>query len=629
MYRSVVRNTLLTPSAVNKILALPADETACASLLEILAKFQDIKKFASEIHTEIHVIKPILKLLGLSYESKPKFFEEHIKEPDAVLFSSEEERFRSSQLWGTVEYYAKALGILLLKRYGRNLQEGITGFFLEFENRIPTYQIAYLLKKSKTPWGILTNGREWILVKRPAHYELRLLSLDLETAMFENDRDALHIFNAIFSLTGLTKTIPNILDEERDYLIELLREKRALVQQSLQGARKRVEVYPKMIDAFKDLFGDRELACSEAYLLEKKADLPQKAYAQPDGINEHNVSDISSFLFNKKGYEVNTNLEGIFLAEKGVNATKEQLLALKILDMTPNFGNLASDLVEGLAYFAFVLPYREKNTFIAEWEDETLVKRYIVDNILYGVERSHLALDILQIMIRKRFNAAARHFTYGNPLIGMSVEDVSTYFDAKSQMGLFDKNPQDIINDFKETYRLYFSLSDRIKEDVQVREELEKRLKRNGERIRGAMDLIVSTYFNKTVDNKRIQDVLSHLDSDDVDWENLAKKDWFVNAKTLARNNGFFHFDVEFPFLLNGAFDFIFVQPALQYIWEENFPLAEATRAYVKRGMPYLKQGGRMVIIIDNPDSNLAGELQRSTRYETDVQDGMIVLKKK
>ncbi len=232
-------------------------------------------------------------------------------------------------------------------------------------------------------------------------------------------------------------------------------------------------------------------------------------------------------------------------------------------------------------------------------------------------------------MIRKRFNTAARHFTYGNPLIGMSVEDVSTYFDAKSQMGLFDKNPQDIINDFKETYRLYFSLSDRIKEDVQVREELEKRLKRNGERIRGAMDLIVSTYFNKTVDNKRIQDVLSHLDSDDVDWENLAKKDWFVNAKTLARNNGFFHFDVEFPFLLNGAFDFIFVQPALQYIWEENFPLAEATRAYVKRGMPYLKQGGRMVIIIDNPDSNLAGELQRSTRYETDVQDGMIVLKKK
>jgi len=629
MYCSIVRNTLLSPSAINKILALPAEDTVCASLLEILAKFQDIKKFASEIHTEIHVIKPILKLLGLSYESKPKFFEEHIKEPDAVLFSSEEERFKSSQLWGTVEYYAKALGILLLKRYGRNLQEGITGFFLEFENRIPTYQIAYLLKKSKAPWGILTNGREWILVKRPLNYELRLLALDLETAMFENDRDALHLFNAIFSLTGLTKTVPNILEEERDYLIELLRKKRDLAQQSLQGARKKVEVYPKLIDIFKDLFGDRELACSESYLLEKKVDLPQKAYAQFDAINEHNVSDISSFLFNKKGHQRNTSLEGIFLAEKSVYATKEQLLALKILDMTPNFGNLSSDLIEGLAYFAFVLPYREKNTFVAEWEDETLVKRYIVDNILYGVERSHLALDILRTMIRGRFNSEAGHFTYGNPLIGMSIEDMAAYFDTKNQMGLFSKNPKDLIKDFKEMYRLYFSLSDRIKEDVQVREELEKKLKRYGARIRSAMDIIISTYFSRAVDNKKIQDILSNLDSDDVTWENITKRDWFADAMSLARNNGFFHFDVEFPFLLNSAFDFIFVQPALQYIWEENYPLAEATKAYVKRGMPYLKPGGRMVIIVDNPDNNLAGELQRSTRYETDVQDGMIVLKKK
>jgi hypothetical protein len=447
--------------------------------------------------------------------------------------------------------------------------------------------------------------------------------------MFEDDRDALHLFNAIFSLTGLTKTVPNILDEEKDYLIELLKEKRALAQQSLQGARKKIEVYPKLIDIFKDLFGDRELQCSESYLLEKKAGLPQKAYAQPDAINEYNISDISSFLFNKKEYQTNTNLEGIFLAEKNVYTTKEQLLALKILDMTPNFGNLTSDLIEGLAYFAFVLPYREKNTFIAEWEDETLVKRYIVDNVLYGVERSHLAFDILRTMIRSRFNAEAKHFTYGNSLIGMSIGDMAAYFDTKNQMGLFNKNPQDLINDFKEMYSLYFSLSDRIKEDVQVREELEKKLKRYGERIRSAMDIIISTYFSKAVDNKKIQDILSNLDSDDVTWENLTKKDWFVDARSLARNNGFFHFDVEFSFLLNSTFDLIFVQPALQYVWEENFPLAEATKAYVKRGMPYLKQGGKMVIIADNPDNDLVGELQRSTRYETDVQDGMIVLKKK
>ena len=629
MYRSIARNTLFSSSAIHKIRALPAEDSICASLLEILTKFQDIKKFASEIHTEIHVVKPILKILGLSYESKPKFFEEHIKEPDAVLFSSEEERFKSSQLWGTFDYYAKALGILLLKRYGRNLQEGITGFFLEFENRIPIYQIAYLLKKAKTPWGILTNGRDWILVKRPVNYELRLLVLDLETAMFESDRDALHLFYEIFSLKGLTKTVPDILEEERGYLIELLKEKRESVQRSLQGARKKTEVYPKLIDTFKELFGDRQLQCSESYLLEKKVDLPQKVYTQHDTISEHNVSDISSFLFSKKGYQTDTNLEGIFLADKSAYSTKEQLLSLRILDMTPNFGNLTSDLIEGLAYFAFVLPYREKNTFVAEWEDETLVKRYIIDNILYGIERSHLALDILRTMTINRFNTAARNFKYGNPLIGMSISDMAAYFDTKNQMGLFNKNPQDLINDFKEMYRLYFTLSDRIKEDIQVREDLERKLKRYGERIRDAMDLITSTYFTKTVDNKKIQDILSNLDSDDTTWENLTKKDWFIDAGSLARNNGFFHFDVAFPFLLHNSFDLIFVQPSLQYVWEESFPIGEATKAYAKRGMPYLKEGGKMVIVLEHPEYDLIGELARSTRYETGVQGGMIVLKKK
>ncbi|HQP55695.1 MAG TPA: hypothetical protein PLN83_06270, partial [Syntrophorhabdus sp.] len=98
-----------------------------------MTKFQDIKKFASEIHTEIHLVKPMLKLLGFTYESKPKFFEDHVKGPDVALFYSEDFRVKSSKLWGTREYYDNTLGILVLKRYGRNLHEGITGFYLEFE----------------------------------------------------------------------------------------------------------------------------------------------------------------------------------------------------------------------------------------------------------------------------------------------------------------------------------------------------------------------------------------------------------------------------------------------------------------------------------------------------------------
>ncbi len=87
MQATIVRNSLISRQGIDKLLDLPQDDLVYVSLLEILTRFQDIKKFASEIHTEIHLIKPILKILGFAYESKPKYFDDHIKGPDVALFT--------------------------------------------------------------------------------------------------------------------------------------------------------------------------------------------------------------------------------------------------------------------------------------------------------------------------------------------------------------------------------------------------------------------------------------------------------------------------------------------------------------------------------------------------------------
>ena len=150
MQPTIVRNSLISRRGIDELLRVPQDDLVYVSLLEILARFQDKKQFASEIHTEIHLIKPILKILGFTYESKPKYFDDTVKGPDAALFTSESERDRASSLWGTPEYYASTLGVLLLKRFGRNLEEGVSGFFLAFENGIPLYQLFYYLKNTKT-----------------------------------------------------------------------------------------------------------------------------------------------------------------------------------------------------------------------------------------------------------------------------------------------------------------------------------------------------------------------------------------------------------------------------------------------------------------------------------------------
>jgi hypothetical protein len=630
MHPMIARNTLVSRAGLNRILLMPHEEDLYASLQETLLKFQEIKTFASEIHTETHLIKPMLKMLGYAYESKPKFFEEQIKGPDVALFSSDEERVRNSSLWGTADYYFNTLGILLLKRYGRNLEEGISGFYLEFENRIPIYQTIYLLKKSKTSWGILTDGKYWILIKKPIFYETKLIGIDLENALSENHRETLHLFYNIFSLRGLMKTLPEIIEQERSGLIDVLKEKKTLVRNAIQGLKKKGDIFPKVIDTYRQLYSDTVLAATETYLRENDVISEKKHYTQADSVSEYNISDIAAYLFNKKGYKTGLDLEDVFLKKHMRQLTKEYILSLKILDMTPNFGNIAAELIEGIAYLSFIVPYKERNTFVTEWENEASLKRCIIDRLLFGIEKSHFAYDVFHGMMKSRFKTEARNYKFGNPLIGMSLSDVPHYFDTKNQPGLFSKNPVDFLNAFRDTFRRYSSLSKKIKEDVHIREELDIILKRNSTRIRDVMDIITSTYFSKTVDNKKINDVLSNLDSDESTWNHLSSQDWFIASKGIAKRNGFFHFELEFPFLLGDAFDFIFVQPAVQHIWEDSFPSAEMTKAYIKRGMPYLKSEGSMVIILEEHlQEGLIQELSQSRRYETEIKKGLIFLHKK
>lgn len=623
-----MRNSLISRRGLEKLLGFPQEDLVYVSLLEILANFQDIKKFASEIHTEIHLVKPILKILGYAYESKPKYFDESIKGPDVSLFASEAQRDMTSPLWGTPEYYANTLGVLLLKRFGRNLEEGISGFYLQFENRIPLYQLFYFLKTTKTPWGILTNGKQWMLMKKPLAYETRVFSIDLEEAIERNDRDALHLFCMVFSRSGLSKTLVDLHEEERQSLIKRLQDKKVSMRSAISGFKKKTDVFPRIVGGLSDLFKEDVFTATREYLSENDVWVARRS-TPGDPIDDFNLAEISSYLLNKKGAAPIVDLERIFLRTHPGQMTKDDLLSLKMLDMTPGFGNITSELVDGIAYFAFILSYREKNTFVAQWENEKTLKRYILQKILYGIEKSHVAFDILQYAMKSRYGTDAANYRLGNPLIGMSLADIAPHVDAKNQMGLFSKNPLDILGDVRQMYRQYFSLSEKIREDMAIREELAIRLKRYCQRIGDVMDLITATYFSKAVDEKRIHETLGMLDSENSHWNSLASLDWFAEAKRIARRNGFFHLEIEFPFLVDGAFDYIFVQPSLTHIWEDPFPLPEVTKAHIKRGMTYLKPEGTMVLILENPDEELTLELARSKRFETLAEGNMIMLKKK
>ncbi|HBA55577.1 MAG TPA: hypothetical protein DCZ04_14285, partial [Syntrophorhabdus aromaticivorans] len=476
MHPTILRNTLLAPSSIEKILSAPISDDVLPALTGLLTNFQDIKKFASEIHTEIHLVKPMLKLLGHTYESKPKFFEDHVKDPDVALFASEDDRVKSSPLWGTAGYYGNTLGILMLKRYGRNLHEGITGFYLEFENRIPMYQLMYLLRKASTPWGILTNGRYWMLIKKPGHFEEKLIEIDLEQPLLSGEEEPGRLFYNIFSLNGLKDAIPNVLEEEREALIALLMDKKKSIVRATATLKKKVDIYPQLRSSYKSFFPNDNLAVTDSYLKDREVPIETTPNARSTIVNEYDTSNICSYLFTRNTADVDFNLEQI-IVRKNRLYTKEELLSLRILDMTPGLGNITIQLLEDIAYLSFLQPYREKNTFVSEWEDEASLKKYILDRMLYGVERSHICYDALQNSLMKRFGTGAEHYRLGNPLVGISLKDIENIFDVTKQMSLFGKTPKEMIADFREMYKVYFSLSKKIREDVKIREEIEVKLK--------------------------------------------------------------------------------------------------------------------------------------------------------
>lgn len=612
----LLRNTLTSPFIVKKMLALPAQEQLYAPLVEIMVNFQKMKSLASENHTELHLVKPMLKVLGYTFDSKPKGLEDHVKGPDFALFPTEEARSKSHPLWGSKEYYEEALGILAVKRYGRSLEEGISGFYLEFESRIPVYQLMYLVRTLRVPWGILTNGKRWILLKRSPSFEKRLIEMDLEQICLHPDIDSLHLFFEVFSSAGLRDLLPRLLEEEREELLELLGKKRIDIAGSLSPDTKRADLYPAMIRLCRQFFPDRQFPLTSALTGDRVTEQTGRTGQTTGLFNEQNEADLFTYLFTVNGSAPQLALDEVLLDQKKRTWTKEEFLSLKILDMTPGCGTMAVQLVDALTYLSLTLPYRERNTFVAQWEVELSLNRYIVDTMLYGVERSRPTLDILQNALKGRFHLSAPNYRPGNPLLGISLQDLEAFLEEKKQSGLFAREPREIMESLRSMYRTYSSLSGRIKEDAALKKELGERIAVYRERITDIMDLFTGTYFSKKIDQKQIRELVFNIEGDEGLWQAVRATEWFRDAKLLAANNGFFHMEMEFPFLLNDRFDIIIIQPGLRYLWEDDIDVAELARAHIRRAAAFLKKDGRIVVLPGEAAHDLIPELNKSKKFE-------------
>ncbi|HBA55576.1 MAG TPA: hypothetical protein DCZ04_14280, partial [Syntrophorhabdus aromaticivorans] len=140
---------------------------------------------------------------------------------------------------------------------------------------------------------------------------------------------------------------------------------------------------------------------------------------------------------------------------------------------------------------------------------------------------------------------------------------------------------------------------------------------------------VTATFFVRDIDPKKIQDMMFNMEADESHWSVLRDKEWLIAAREIAARNGFFHMELEFPVLLNNGFDLIFAQPAVNYNWEDTIPTGEAAKAYIKKGMTFLKQNGRLVLLLDGDNENLLLQLQKPKKFDVQPGRGFLILSKK
>jgi hypothetical protein len=192
---------------LNEILArrpewqmLAAD--AAPVMQEIGALLASYTPTANEAQTEEHLVRPILRALGHTFEVQvPLKTPGGTKKPDYVFYRDEAALAANRNQVLTDQLAAgRVLAVGDAKHWDRSLDVALKGREGDpFSNRNPSYQIAFYMQHSAAPWGILTNGRLWRLYHHETAHKLdRYYEVDLPALLATDDKEAFLYFYTFF-----------------------------------------------------------------------------------------------------------------------------------------------------------------------------------------------------------------------------------------------------------------------------------------------------------------------------------------------------------------------------------------------------------------------------------------------
>jgi len=311
------------------------------------------------------------------------------------------------------------------------------------------------------------------------------------------------------------------------------------------------------------------------------------------------------------------------LEENALAFVREQVLALSVLDPAMGSGHFlvnAANLISN-----FVTEILNELGITSDWESGTgYWRRWVVENCIYGVDLNPLAVELAKLSLwilsmakNQPLSFLNHHLKCGNSLVGARLEEIGNYpfSSAKKeprQLDLFERDP-----DFKAAVeeaiaknRLIAAKASASLEDVRAKkawlEEIDQRLAG----YKAICNIHTGLFFdNQGIDKNRYLMIVNHKD--------------FLLASQLARNEKYFHWELEFPMILliRKGFDCVISNPP--YVDVLSDPFTDATYVtfkgrnlynyFIEKGLRLLNRSdGKLGFII--PISIITSERMKSTR---------------
>lgn len=229
--------------------------------------------------------------------------------------------------------------------------------------------------------------------------------------------------------------------------------------------------------------------------------------------------------------------------------------------------------------------------------DEQHVRREIAKECIYGVDKNGMAVELGKLAMWLETLAADQplafldhHFKQGDSLIGSDINDVLASDNRKTtgQLTLtdvFEQMRQQALEQVMDLFKDLVSIENENLEDIKQMEQIYERIQHDPQyqRLLKMANVYAANEFGHTIPNSAFQDMAEALRDDE--WESkIEGKEWFEDAQSLANEEDFFHWELEFPSAFyteegeqreNGGFDAVIGNPPWLNAWSMTDKMPE------------------------------------------------------